>query len=459
MKITQRLAEFVANRPPDAIAQLTREHARRAILDTLGVMLAGTREDASSIVAQITREQGGAEEATVLGYGFRAPAGEAALINGMSGHALDFDDVSMSMRGHPSVPLLPAVLALGEKLGSSGRDVMDAFVLGFEVECKLGRLIGGPHYALGWHATSTFGTVGAAVACARLLRLDAARTQTALAIAASLASGVRQNFGSMTKPLHAGWAARNGVLAATLAECGLTADAEALEGESGFLRAASGGSEFDPSPLGRLGDPWEIVSPGVGVKLYPCCYATHRAIDAALALRPAIERDLAGIESVRVSVSPGTPMPLRTTLPNSGLEGKFSMEYCIATALHDGHVTLASFSDNAVARPHARSLMSKVTMIEDGPAANFPIQGTARVSVQFRDREPAHSPLIEVPRGDPQNPLSWDELRAKFRDCTATIIDPDGIEAAIRSVEEIDSAHDIHEVTRVIAPAGLVVRG
>ena len=230
----------------------------------------------------MVREQGGSTEASVFGHGFGAPAGEAALVNGTSAHALDFDDVNMSMRGHPSVPLLPAVLALGEKIGSSGRELIDAFVLGFEVECKLGRVIGAAHYALGWHATSTLGTLGAAAACARLLRLDMERTQIALGIAASLASGVRQNFGTMTKPLHAGWAARNGVIAATLADRGFTADSAAIEGESGLLHAASGGARLNSRALASLGDPWEIVSPGIGVKLYPCCYATHRAIDAAL---------------------------------------------------------------------------------------------------------------------------------------------------------------------------------
>ena len=195
----------------------------------------------------------------------------------------------MNMRGHPSVPLLPAVLAVGEKLGSSGRELVEAFVLGFEVECKLGRAIGGPHYALGWHATSTFGTIGAAAACSRLMRLDIGRTQTALAVAASLSSGLRQNFGTMTKPLHAGWAAHNGIVAAALAQRGITADAAALEGQSGFFRAMSGGAEYDPTAAVRdLGEPWEIVDPGVGVKLYPCCYATHRAVDAALAIKESV---------------------------------------------------------------------------------------------------------------------------------------------------------------------------
>jgi len=166
VKITHRIAEFVASTPTAAIPPEAREQARRAVLDTLGVMLAGSREEASIKVAALVREQGGVGEAAVLGHDFRAPAFEAALVNGTSAHALDFDDVSVTMRGHPSVPLLPAVLALGEKLGSSGEELTDAFVLGFEVECKLGSVIGGRHYALGWHPTATFGTIGAAAASA-----------------------------------------------------------------------------------------------------------------------------------------------------------------------------------------------------------------------------------------------------------------------------------------------------
>ena len=247
--MTRRLAEFVASTPSRDIEPAAREQARRAILDTLGVMLAGSREDAARITAEMVREQGGSAESTVVGHSFRAAAGEAALVNGTSAHTLDFDDVNMNMRGHPSVPLLPAVLALGEKLGSSGREVIDAFVLGFEVECRLGKVIGGEHYALGWHATSTLGTLGAGAACARLLRLDADQTQTALGIAASLASGVRQNFGTMTKPLHAGWAARNGVIAVTLSERGLTADTAALEGRE---RLSSRGVRRRAPQLPRL---------------------------------------------------------------------------------------------------------------------------------------------------------------------------------------------------------------
>jgi 2-methylcitrate dehydratase PrpD len=450
VKITRRLAEFVATTHSNDIEPAAREQARRAILDTLGVMLAGSREDATRITADMVREQGGAAEATAVGHGFRVAASEAALVNGTSAHALDFDDVNMNMRGHPSVPLLPAVLALGEKLGSGGMEVIDAFVLGFEVECKLGKAIGGEHYALGWHATATLGTLGSAAACARLLRLDADRTQTALGIAASVASGVRQNFGTMTKPLHAGWAARNGVTAATLAERGLTADAAALEGESGFLRAASGGARLNSRGLARLGDPWDIVSPGIGVKRYPCCYATQRALDAALEI-VAEGGPLSDVERVEVTVSRGTLMPLQKALPNTGLTGKFSMEYCIAAALVDGRVGLSTFTDDAVSRPDMRKLMQRVVVREERRAATFPIGGRAVVSVDTSGKI-NHTRVVETPKGDPQNPLSWDELCDKFRDCSAVVLPGSAIDEAIEVIGALDEIENIGRLVSALTP-------
>ncbi len=452
MNLTERLARFVAG-TTDVPAE-ARLQARRAVLDTLGVILAGSREEASRIVAGWVREQGGVPEASVLGHGFRAALAEAALANGVSGHALDFDDVSASMRGHPSVPLLPALLALAEKQGGSGRELLSAFVLGFEVECRLGRAMGGPHYALGWHATATLGSLGAAAACGRLLGLDAGRTQMALGIAASLASGVQQNFGTMTKPLHAGWAARNGVVAASLAARGLTADAEALEGPNGFLRAATAGAEIDPAmALEGLGGSWEIVTPGIGVKLYPCCYATHRAIDAALALRQRYGIDPAGIERVEARLSSGTLIPLQRELPSTGLRGKFSLEYCLAAAFLDGRVALESFSDEAVRRPQAQALAPKVTAVEEGPEMAFPIEGFAAVRIVLATGATFEG-RVDAPRGDPEHPLTWEELAAKFRDCAALALPPQAVDRAIAAIEGLEEARDVRGLVSVLSGAG-----
>jgi len=448
MNVGERLARFVAgtNRvPAEALLQ-----AKRAVLDTLGVALAGSREESARSVAGWLRDQGGRPEATVLRGSFRLPAADSALANGTAAHALDFDDVSLPMRGHPSAPLLPAVLALGEATGSSGRELLTAFVLGFEVEAKLGRAIGPSHYALGWHATSTLGTLGAAAGCARLLGLDAGRAQMALGIAASLASGLQQNFGSMTKPLHAGWAARSGVVAAQLAARGFSADARALEGDSGFLRAMSGGGEPDPAPFEALGEPFEIVSPGVGVKLYPCCYATHRAIDAVLELRAAYGVSPADVAEVRVEVNRDGLLPLRGAPPATGLEGKFSLEYCLAAALLDGRVGLAAFSDDAVLRPAARELMAKVMAVEGEEPAEFPIGGYADVSIVLRDGA-EHGLRVDVPRGDPSRPLSWDELAAKFRECAGVALAAAGVEEALRLIEGLDDLDSVSRLTEALS--------
>ena len=447
VNVGERLARFVAEtqRVPDgALLQ-----AKRAALDTLGVALAGSREVSARAVADWLRDQGGRPEAAVLGRTLRLTAADAALANGTAAHALDFDDVSLPMRGHPSAPLLPAVLAVGEAAGSSGRDLLEAFVLGVEVEAKLGRAIGGPHYALGWHATSTLGTLGAAAACARLLRLDAGRTRMALGIAASLAAGLQQNFGSMTKPLHAGWAARSGVVAAQLAARGFSAGAEAVEGPSGFLRAMSGGADPDLAPFDALGEPFEIVSPGLGVKLYPCCYATHRAIDAVLELCAAHGTAPASVAAVRVEVNRGGMMPLRVEPPATGLEGKFSLAYCLAAALIDGGVGLPSFTDEAVSRPAVRELMAKVKASEGELAGEFPIGGYAEVRIVLRDGT-EYGTRVDVPRGDPSRPLSWDELAAKFRDCTGVALPAGSVDAALRLIEGLDGLDDVRRLTEAL---------
>ncbi len=450
VNVSEHLARFVAeaeSAPEEAIVQ-----AKRALLDTLGVALAGSQEESARIVAEWVRERGGCEEATVLGQQFRAPAAEAALVNGTAGHALDYDDVSLSMRGHPSAPLLPAVLAVAENAGCSGRDLLTAFVLGFEVEARLGRAIGEEHYALGWHATSTLGTLGGAAACARRLDLDVARTQMALGVAASLASGLQQNFGTMTKTLHAGWAARNGVVAAELAGRGFTADPRALEGESGFLRAMSGGAEVDLEPLTALGDPFEITSSGIGVKLYPCCYAVHRSLDAALDLSAQHGIDPDSIARVQVEVSRGALLPLRADPPATGLEGKFSLQYCLAAALADGRVGLASFTDEAVRRPAVRELMAKVEAREGAEPGAFPIGGHAEVRIALKDGS-EHSLRVDTPRGDPSRPLSWDELAEKFRDCAGTVLPTEAVERTLRLVERLEELPEAERLTETLRTA------
>ena len=284
MRATSTIAEFVAkSRWEDCPAEAV-DAARRAILDCLGVMLAGSVEPAARIVTEIARSEGGAPLATVVGTSLRTGTVWAALANGTAAHALDFDDTNFAMMGHPSAPVLSAALAAGELALCDGRSLVHAFLLGFEVETTLAEVINPPHYEKGFHATGTLGTMGAAAAAARLLGLDAAQTRTALAIAASQASGLKENFGTMTKPFHAGHAARSGVLSALLARDGFTASEQALEGPQGYF-AVLGAGKRDEGALETLGAPWKILKTGVAVKPYPSCACTHSIIDSALELR------------------------------------------------------------------------------------------------------------------------------------------------------------------------------
>ena len=263
--------------------------AKAAILDTVGVMLAGTAEPCTQIVARVLAAGGAgshAGECLIFGTDHRAAPLDAALINGTAAHALDFDDVSNSMGGHPSAPIVPALFASGEMLDCTGRDFIAAYVAGFETETRIGRGVNLHHYEKGWHPTATLGVFGAAAACCHLIGLDRAKTAQALAIAASLAAGIKANFGTMTKPLHVGHTARSGLFAAMLAREGFTANDAALEHKQGFLRVFNGPGNFDvDSILADWGRPYDILSPGLGIKQHPCCGSTHPAVDAMLALR------------------------------------------------------------------------------------------------------------------------------------------------------------------------------
>ena len=349
MEITKAVAEYVADASLEAFPPEAVYVAKAGITDALGCMLAGSREPLADIVSRFIVASGGEPRATVVGRGFKTSASEAALVNGSTAHALDYDDITWPMKGHPSAVLLPAVLALGEEEEATGRDVLLAHMVGFEVACNIGAAMSADYYDdLGWHPTGPLGALGAAAAAASLLKLDSEQTAMALSLAASLAGGLRQNFGTMTKPFHAGLASRNGVSAARLVQAGLTASAEGIEGRFGSLRAFSGGGGYDDAKaLEKLGNNSYLVDDGLDVKKYPCCGSTHPALDALFMLLHMQNVDPAQVERVEVRVDFGPPRSLIHHRPKTTLEGKFSMEYCIAAALLDGKVGLGSFSGRA----------------------------------------------------------------------------------------------------------------
>ncbi len=355
MTIIEGIAERIAAITYGDLPPLAVEWAKTAILDTVGVTLAGAGEPCARIVERVLGS--GAGECLIFGADRRAAPLDAALVNGTAAHALDFDDVSNSLGGHPSAPILPALFALGETLDCSGRAFIAAYVAGFETETRIARGVHFHHYEKGWHPTATLGVFGATAACCHLMGLDRARTAQALAIAASLASGIKANFGTMTKPLHVGHTARNGLFAAQLAREGFTANPEALEHKQGFLLVFNGAGNFDAEAILKdWGQPYDIVRPGLAVKQHPCCGSTHPAIDAMLMLRAehAIGHDILPERVTRIDSSTHPRRLAHTDRPDpqSGLDAKFSVQYCLARAALQGRAHRArGFRGRGVPRP------------------------------------------------------------------------------------------------------------
>jgi 2-methylcitrate dehydratase PrpD len=455
MELTRSLAAFAIELRRENIPAAARELATRAILDTTGVMLAGSREDCARITADMVRARESRPVATVAGFGFKTSTEAAALINGVSGHALDYDDVNSAMTGHPSIPLVPTVLATGEETNASGSDVIDAFIAGFEVETRLGRAIGRSHYERGWHATATMGVLASTAAAARLYRLSVDQTQMALGIAVSMAGGSRQNFGTMTKPLHPGYAAQNGIVAAQLASRGFSADPTAIEAPLGMFALFSPGDDGNPeSVLEGLGNEFELLDTGISVKNYPCCFGTHRAIQAIIDLRAEHGLQPDQVERISVLMPRGAAAPLIHSRPSTGLEGKFSMEYCAAAALIDGRVGLSTFDDAAVRRPEAQMLLRRV-LLEEADVDSAPADGFAEVHLAMRDGN-AMVRRVDEPRGSPDQPLSLAELTAKFADCAGPVIGSEATDTALGLLLELDRAESIAALTSTIGQPSAV---
>lgn len=449
--ITASLGQFIEQIRYERIPAAGVERAKASLLDAVGCCLAGAVTEEAEPVRRMAAADGGAPVAQVLGERLRLPPAAAALVNATAGHAMDYDDSSPPMIGHPSVNLMAVLLALGERQGASGRDVITAYVAGLETGARLGRHLNPSHYAAGWHATATLGTLAAATAASRMLGFDAHKARTAIGIAASSASGIRKNFGSMVKPLHAGFAARNGVVAALLAEQGHTADLDALDGERGFIDVFGGETIPDLTGL-RFGidQTLEIMASGVGIKRYACCGCTHSALDALLAMREEKKFDPAQIESIDCTMNTLVPDVLVHHRPNVPAQAKFSMEYCLAVAAYDGDCGMDQFTEARVAEPQVRALLERVTTRVD-PAIEYR-NGVypGVVTVKFRDGTTIARHAEEA-KGHPDLPLTLPELRLKFMSCARRAMAEDRAAMAFESLAKLESAGDVRELARRLA--------
>ena len=456
--LTQALAAWAAEFAARDLPATVVERARAATIDTVAAILSGVHEPVTEAAARVVREDGAAPRAAQLGTDLRTSPESAAFLNGISGHAIDYDDVSATQVGHPSVVLVPATLAAGELTGASGRELVAAYAVGFELIARLSRGLGPAHYARGWHATATIGTVGAAAAAGRLLGLGAAAMTNALAIGVSAAAGSQRNFGTMTKPFHAGHAARSAVNAARLAAAGVTGDRQAIEAPKGFLDLFGGEGAPAAALLDGLGARWDLAETGVSVKKYPCCFAIHRAADAAIELRAAgLAPD--DIESAVVRAPVGAYKPLNRDWAETGLEGKFSMRYALAAALADGRLGLDAFTDAAVARPEVRELMRRVAWVEDAgiDGGENPIEG-GHIVLEVRTRDGVLERRVDQPLGAPGRPLPAEVLAAKFEDCAAGVLDAEQAAAALRLLGRLETLPDVRELVAALVPAAASAR-
>ena len=446
---TRLMAEWI-EAAPRGWPEIAVARAEAAFTDTVACMLVGA-DDPAARRARATTALWGTGEATIFGTPTRQAAPWAALANGTAAHALDYDDVLEIANAHVSAVLVPAILALGEERQAAGEDCLDAFIVGVEIMARLGEAMNMTHYFLGWHTTLTLGSISAAAAAARLLKLDAAGASAAISIATSMASGLKWQFGTMTKPIHAGLAAKNGILAAAMAESGVTAAEDIFEGERGFVALFAG------TPIARLeaaterlGAPPAIEQHGLWQKFYPCCASAHRPLEAILALRAETGISPGAIESVDALVSEVAVQNLAYPTPQDAMQARFSMQYLLASALVDGELSLAAFEPSALKRPQIRALLPKIAMIADpkqpGDVSTGSTRHSAEVTLHLSDGRTV-SRAVSDPRGHPHQAMDAAELRHKFMSCAAPCLTQNEAKSVLTALGDMRNLDRITKLT------------
>src|SRR6266513_1569277 len=449
MDVTAKIVEFVTELKYTSIPTAAVQTAKIAVRDCLGVALAGSKEEDAKICAQIARQENAREDATVIGQGFKTSALHAAFANGTAAHALDFDH-SFTLMGQPTAPIIPAIFALGESLGASGRQLIEAYVAGYEVTGKLAHSLRDTAHD-GWHAPSTLGSFGAAAACGKLLGLSASQVEMALGMAASMAGGIVANFGTMTKPLHVGLGARNGVLAAKLAAGGFTANGKAIESNFGFYQVLHQGTPINEQPLEELGQSYALLTDGLRIKPYPCGGLTHQVIESVLEFRAKHGLTAEMIEAVDVDVVKHTFERIVFRVPQTGIQGKFCLPYLVARAIIDGKVGLHIFTDGAVRDQNVLKLAERVQMNLDPNLKKTDAAGRpCRVTIRLKNgetfvREAQHA------KGGPEFPMTEAELRGKVTECARHAIDENAAARALDYIEKSDTITDIHPLCAILA--------
>ena len=450
--LAAELAEKILSISASHLTPLAVAQAKMCFVDAIGVTLAGRVENATRILLRTPGVATAPGRSLIFGTDIRTSALEAALVNGTASHALDYDDFSGIMGGHHTVPLMAPLVALAEEHAFSGAKVLLAYVAGVEVEIRLARALGFHHYDKGWHPTSTIGTFGAAAAVAHLLGLDLTQTTVALSIAASMAAGIKANFGTMVKPLHAGQCARNGLLAALLAQRGYDANPFALEHPQGFLNVFNGPGTFD---VGKLFEDWasplEIEGASIALKQFPCCGSTHPAI--TMMLRLVREEKITADDVERIEILPHSRRlrHTNTPYPQSSLEAKFSVQYVTARALLSGAVRLRDFEGSAYSEPEIRRLL-EITEARPHPgmADDAPQQWGAEVIVWLNNGRMLSRRVDQLVGRGGDLPMTRDEMWDKFEDCAQRALPRQHLPALFELLQDMEIVPNINVLTQLL---------
>jgi 2-methylcitrate dehydratase PrpD len=454
--VTSYIVEFLREKKP--MGGELKAKAIEHITDGIAVMLAGSRTDAVKKLVDFSSTQTQDSTSTLLGLASKTSPTYAALVNGTSGHADDYDDTQLAsspdrvygLMTHPTVPVLSSALAAGEYVSCTGAEFLEAFIAGFEVECKVAEAINPQHYMRGFHSTGTIGAFGAFAASAKLMDLGEDELRYALGITASLSSGIRVNFGTMTKPLHAGRAAANGLTASMLGRMGFTADRDSLDGRWGFFNVLGDG--YDPEKVaGKLGNPYSILDPGASVKMYPCGVLGQPSMDALLEMVKEYDIQADEIKEIRLRAGPNILEPLRYVMPTDGLQAKFSLQFGLASIALQRRAGLREYTTEFVTSPRIVEMMRKVKTINDPEIARM---GTDKmrsvVEIDLYNLKTMRR-MTDTTRGTPEKPLMENELYEKFSECASFVFSQDEVSEIYDEIRNIDKLNELTELTRLLS--------
>ena len=439
MNLTCLLSDYIQKQTYSKLSDKDIEKAKLCFTDWIAVTLAGSKEPISEINFQLIEMLGGNGQATIIGKGFKTNLLFAALMNATSAHALDFDDVHLDSSGHPSAPIIPALLSLAEWKGLSGSDFINAFVTGVHVFFSIGAGNMPLHYQEGWHNTGTVGHMASAAAAAKLLNLNKRQTVNAIGIAATQSAGLQNVFGTMGKPFNAGKAAMDGLLAALLAERNFTSSDDPISGKNGFLAVYS--SKSDPPAMEKALLENNFLN-GVTFKRYPSCFATHAAIDCMLSLKNQYEINPEGIDEIQCVVYPKCLDIAALAEPKTGLEGKFSVQFCLASALEEGKIELDSFEDAQVNKPSLKNIMKKIKLTG---RASYSKTRTSKVLIKFKNGKSIQKKIILSELMEDSVRVKADVVK-KFKAITGPFMPRQKAEHLLDSIESLENIKNMTDI-------------